>query len=193
MQFATPHHVEADGKQVFITMDGKLVCPHGECSSTILYWLREERIAKEKGLPLPVRGGCRGMSTCDCQNTDGLNGKRGDCEGHKPTPASLFEYLEQQDTELITVKGRQARRIPHLSGPTYVTEIGTLCCRHGASRLSLINKQKAGSRPSVRLPTCGCTLFPLPVRSGGLRGIQMGKYATCRRVHAKHAQCMPCA
>eukprot|EP00966_Prymnesium_polylepis_P299061 6910208-Prymnesium_polylepis.1 len=173
MQFATPHHVEANGKQVFITTDGKLVCPHGECSSTILHWIREERIAKEKGLPVPVRGGCRGVSACDCQNTDGLNGKHGD-GGNKPTPASLFEYLEQQDTELIIVKGRQARRIPHLPGPTYVRETGALCCRHGASRLSLINKQKAGSRSSVRLPTCGCTLFPLPVRSGGLRGVQMG-------------------
>ena len=80
MQFATLHHVQPDGKQVFITADKKLVCPHDECSSTILYWLREERIAREKGLPLPARGGCRGISTCDCQNTDGLNGKHGDEE-----------------------------------------------------------------------------------------------------------------
>ena len=178
MQFGTLHHVQADGKQVFITTSGKLVCPHGECSSTILSWLRDERIAKEKGLPLPARGGSRGISTCDCQNTDGLNGKLDNGSGlADTTPTSLFEFLEKQDTELITVKGREARRIPHLSGPTYVTATGKLCCRHGASRQSLINKQKAGSRPSSRLPTCGCVLHPLPVRNGGLRGVQMGKYA----------------
>ena len=46
MQFGTLHHVEPDGKQVFITANKKLVCPHGECSSTILFWLREERLAR---------------------------------------------------------------------------------------------------------------------------------------------------
>ena len=193
MQFATLHHVEPDGKRVFITTDNKLVCPHGECSSTILYWLREERLAKAKGLPTPVRGGCRGISMCDCQNTDGLNGKRCvDC-GVKATPSSLFEFLEQQSTDLIMVKGREARCIPHLPGPTYVTSTGKLCCRHGASRLSLINKQKAGSRPSARLPTCGCKLQPLPVRSGGLRGVRMGKYAMGGSVRVKTASAQACS
>ena len=192
MQFATLHHVQPDGKQVFITADKKLVCPHGECSSTILYWLREERIAREKGLPLPARGGCRGISACDCQNTDGLNGKHQDGDAPKTTPTSLFEFLEQQNTELITVKGREARCIPHLPGPTFVTATGKLCCRHGASRLSLINKQKAGSRPSVRLPTCGCRLQPIPVRNGGLRGMQMGKYTKAAPMHVEVAGAQVC-
>lgn len=180
MQFATLHSVQPDGKQVFLTTEGKFVCSHGECSSTICYWIREERKAKEAGLPLPPRGGCRGLSSCDCQNTDGLNGKIADPDrAQQPPvrPSSLFEYLEQQGAEQIVVKGREARRIPHLCGPTFVTETGKLCCRHGASRLSLINKKKAGDRPSFRLPTCGCELKPLPVRSGGLAGIQIGKYA----------------
>lgn len=176
MQFGTLHHIEPDGKQVFITANRKLVCPHGECSSTILFWLREERLAREKGMPPPARGGCRGISRCDCQNTDGLNGKHDVESGVNEMPSSLFEYLEQQKTESITVKGREARCIPYLPGPTFVTATGKLCCRHGASRLSLINKQKAGSRASARLPTCGCVLHPIPVRSGGLRAVQMGKY-----------------
>ena len=36
-------HVQPDGKQIFLTTAGKLVCPHGECSGTICHWLREER------------------------------------------------------------------------------------------------------------------------------------------------------
>lgn len=188
MQFGTLHSVQPDGKHVFLTTEGKLVCPHGECSSTICYWLREERKAKAAGLPPPPRGGSRGLSTCDCQNTDGLNGKIADSDSvAKPParPSSLFEYLVEQDAEKIVVKGREARRIPHLCGPTFVTSIGKLCCRHGASRLSLINKKKAGNRPSCRLPTCGCELKPLPVRCGGLAEMQFGKYA---KENLKHAQ-----
>ena len=177
-QFATLYSVQPDGKHVFLTTEGKLVCPHGECSSTICYWLREERKAREAGESPPPRGGSRGLSTCDCQNTDGLNGKIADSDIKPPTrPSSLFEYLEDQDSEKILVKGREARLIPHLCGPTFVTSTGKLCCRHGASRLSLINKKKAGNRPSCRLPTCGCELKPLPVRSSGLAGMQFGKYA----------------
>ena len=196
MQFATLYHEQPDGKKVFVTTDNKLVCPHGECSSTILFWLREERLAREKGLPLPARGGCRGLSTCDCQNTEGLNGKRGG--GSDPqaapssAPSSLFEFLEQPRTELITVRGHEARRIPYLPGPTFVTSTGKLCCRHGASRLSLINKQKAGARPSVRLPTCSCELHPLPVRNGGLKSIQMGKYSKQRPAQVKAAGAQAC-
>ena len=187
MQFGTLHHVEPDGKQVFITANKKLVCPHGECSSTILFWLREERLAREKGMSPPARGGCRGISRCDCQNTDGLNGKHDVESGVNEMPSSLFEYLEQQNTESITVKGRGARCIPYLPGPTFVTATGKLCCRHGASRLSLINKQKAGSKASARLPTCGCVLHPIPVRRGGLRAVQMGKHTKVRPTQVKIA------
>ena len=166
MQFATLHSVQSDGKQVFLTTSGKLVCHHGECSGTICHWLREERSAMEKGLPPPPRGGSRGLSTCDCQSTDGLNGKLG-AETNPPLmPPSLFEFLVQQNSEMVLVKGREARRVPHLRGPTFLTSTGQLCCRHGASRRSLINREKAGSRPSSRLPSCGCVLKPLPVRAG---------------------------
>ena len=173
LQFATPHSVQPDGKPVFITSLGKLVCAHGECSSTICSWIRAERMATEKGVVPPPRGGSRGLTTCDCQNTDGLNRKSGETSRPAPAgPMSLFEFLEQQDSELIVVKGREARRIPFLPGPTFLTRTGRLCCRHGASRQSLIKKKKAGCRPSTRLPTCGCTLKPLPVRVG-LAGAQM--------------------
>ena len=176
MQFATLYSVQPDGKRVFLTSNGNLVCPHGECSSSINYWLRAERKARDAGLPIPPRGGSRGLSVCDCQNTDGMNGKIGeDCQLVTP-PSSLFEFLEAQGTELIKVKGRDARRIPSLPGPTFVTSTGKICCRHGASRQSLINKQKAGDRPSHRLPACGCNLKPIPVRKYGAACVSMGKY-----------------
>ena len=174
MQFATLYSVLPDGKQIFITTAGKLVCPHGECSGTICHWLREERAARAKGLPSPMRGGSRGLSICNCQSTEGLNGKL-DTEAKPPSlPPSLFEFLVQQNSEMVVVKGREARRVPHLCGPTFLTSIGRLCCRHGASRRSLINKERAGSRPSARLPSCGCVLKPLPVRAGCV-SVQKGR------------------
>ena len=189
MKFASLYSVQPDGKQVYLTVDDKLVCPHGECSSTICYWVREERVAKDKGLPLKARGGNRGASSCNCQNTDGLNTRitHGGTKCPPAKPSSLFEYLEEQDSELIFVKGREARRVPHLPGPTFVTSIGQICCRHGASRMSLIKKQKAGCRPSSRLPTCGCSLNALPVRTGPT-AMQMGKYARQSSLHAIEAQ-----
>ena len=89
-------------------------------------------------------------------------------------PKSLFEFLEMQEAELIKVKGLDARRIPHLSGPTFVTVTGHLCCRHGASRASLRKSEKT-PHSSKRLPTCGCSLKPLPWRTG-LKHLQLGKH-----------------
>jgi hypothetical protein len=37
MAFATPFSLQPDSKRVFMTTGGKLVRPHGECSSTICY------------------------------------------------------------------------------------------------------------------------------------------------------------
>ena len=71
--FGAPFSLQPDGKQVFITPAGKLVCPHGELSSTISYWLASEKKARLEGLPIPPRGGSRGRSSCDCQSTEGLN------------------------------------------------------------------------------------------------------------------------
>ena len=178
MQYGRLYSTQPDGKRVYLTSAGKLVCCHGECSSTICFWLRAEKRAAAEGQPPPARGGSRGLSQCDCQNTDGLNvgwgvGAAAPCP--PAPPPSLFELLEGQGTERVVVRGREARRIPHLPGPTFVTSTGRLCCRHGASRQSLIAKQKA--TPSARRPACSCELKPLPVRRTGLRGIPLGKFS----------------
>jgi len=56
MCFAVPHHREPDGKQIWLASDGSLRCPHGEKSSTICYWLAEEKAARAKGKATPPRG-----------------------------------------------------------------------------------------------------------------------------------------
>ena len=174
MVFGLPYSRQPDGKQVYISTNAKLLCPHGELSSTICYWIAAEKRARMLGLPPPQRGGSRSPSLCDCASTEGLNVKP--CSGTPlpELPASLFEHLEVCDTELIQVKGRDARRIPHLGGPTFLTSTGKLVCRHGASRASLAKRAKMAS-PSARMPTCSCSLKPLPSRLG-LKTMRLGKY-----------------
>ena len=178
--FGAPFSLQPDGKQVFITPAGKLVCPHGELSSTISYWLASEKKARLEGLPKPPRGGSRGQSSCDCQSTEGLNVTPDASMAPPPPPASLFQFLEDMGAELTTVKGREARRIPHVPGPMFVTTLGKLCCRHGASRASLSKRQKC-SELSSRRPACQCVLKPLPARAG-IKGLQLGKCAPCKAV-----------
>ena len=122
--FGAPFSLQPDVKQVFITPTGKLVCPHGELSSTICYWLAAEKKAWFEGLPLPPRGGSRGRSSCDCQSTEGLNVTPDASTASPPPPTSLFQFLEDTGAELTTVKGREARRIPHFPGPMFVTTLG---------------------------------------------------------------------
>jgi len=184
LSVGTPFSLQPDGKQVFITPTGKLVCPHGELSSTICYWLAAEKKARLEGLPPPLRGGSRGQSVCDCQNTEGLNVTPDTSTILPSPPDSLFQFLEDAGAELIKVKGRDARRIPHVPGPTFVTSYGKLCCRHGASRASLCKKQKLA--PSTRRPACECVLKPLPARSG-LKDLQLGKWSPGKAVLAQAA------
>lgn len=138
-----------------------------------------EAKARKQGEEPPPRGGSRGQSTCDCQNTDGLNVKPLATICPPVAPPSLFEYLEDCDAERVDIKGREARRVPHLPGPTFVTAMGRLCCRHGASRVSLTKARKTCT-PSNRMPTCDCDLKPMPVRSNGIRKLRLGKWdAAC--------------
>ena len=175
LRFAVRHHVEPDGKEICISSDGSLLCPHGEKSSTICHWLVEEKAARAKGQVPRRRGGVRATSLCDCQSTEGLNTAPGDEVKPPVLPTSLFAFLEEQQTETVMVKGREARRVPHLAGPTFVTTNGALVCRHGFSRQSLIDKKRS-SVASTRRPTCGCELQALPARRARLGGVALGKF-----------------
>ena len=173
MRFGRLYSTQPDGRQIFLSTERKLVCPHGELSSTISYWTAMEKHAVEKGIsPLP-RGGNQSPSICDCQTTEGLNGKISAdvCVPADPS-SSLFEFLMSMDTESIQVKGREALRIPYLKSATFVSSAGTVTWRHGATRRSLIAKTKAKGE-SKKLPCCGCKLQPL---GGALKKLPLGMF-----------------
>ena len=179
MQTGMLYKTEPDGKRIYLNASRtKLLCPHGECSSTIKHWVNMEARAKELGEAPPPRGGSRGLSKCDCQDTLGLNPKSIDVSICQPAdePASLFELLEQMDTDCLTIKGQPARHIPYMPGPMYCTARGKLCCAHGHSRASIKKGQKA-THVSNRLPKCACNLGVMPVRSGCVkRKLPIGKW-----------------
>ena len=160
-----------DGQLVYLTTSGQLVCSHGELSSTISYWLSIEKQARINNVSAPPRGGAGNRSVCDCQTTEGLNVALPDCTPIPEKPASLFEFLEAVDTEKLNMKGREARRIPHTEPAAFVSTVGRVTCRHGASRRSLIKKERS-TAASTRLPACGCNLAPLSLRGG----IKLGKF-----------------
>ena len=173
LRFAQPYKKLPDGKQVYVTTERQLVCEHGELSNTISFWLSMEKKARAHGIEPPLRGGFN-PSVCDCAMTEGLNGTVSESICTPCKPASLFEFLEAMKAEVIKVKGRDARRIPHLKDATFVSTIGSICCRHGYSRRSLIKKQRAATK-SNRLPSCDCRLTPLSLHTG-LKGLQLGRF-----------------
>ena len=160
LRFGRLHTTMADGKKIYLSTDGQLLCEHGELPSTILYWTSMEKRAEIDGVKPPPRGGFQTPSICDCMTTEGMHCKLEDNVRLPVKPSSLFQFLESNGAECVKVKGRDARRIPYVSGPTFVSTVGTLTCRHGASRRSLIKKTKTQTE-SKRLPNCGCKLKAL--------------------------------
>jgi len=155
MAFGTPFSVQPDGKLIYITPDRKLLCPHGNCSSTISCWMASERRANLAGSTPPPRGGLRGrgLVACDCQTTVGLHASTDHLQ-LPHAPESLFEFLVDEKVEMLSLKGRSACRLPHMSGPTFLTACGKLQCQHGRVRQTLRKKSK-----------CGCVLPALPKRT----------------------------
>ena len=166
-----------DGKKVYLSTEGQLVCEHGELASNISYWCAIEKKAEANGLCPPPRGGHNNPSMCDCKTTEGLNVTIPASTLPPAKPGSLFEFLETSGTELVKVKGRDARRIPHTKDAAFVSTVGQVACRHGASRRSLIKKERSTTE-SKRLPKCGCRLQHLQVHGG----LQLGKFVS-RRCH----------
>ena len=137
-----------------------LLCPHGECGSSISQFLFKESKALKDGLPLPER-----HSECTCQNVDGVCPRDprkyalgcGLTEDDLQPPAkSLYEFLEVLGTHEVTICGRQYRHIPHTSGKesVYLSRKGTYCCRHGVTLASLC-PTRVQKRP--RAANCDCS------------------------------------
>jgi len=162
MRFGRLYNELTDGKKVYLSTEGQFLCEHGELASNISYWCAmEKKKAKVDGLCPPPRGGHSNPSICTCQTTEGMNVTLAESITPPTRPSSLFEFLETSGTEIIKVKGRDARRVPHTKDAAFVSTVGQVTCRHGASRRSLIKKERSTTE-SKRLPKCGCsTVLPL--------------------------------
>jgi len=79
---------------------------------------------------------------------------------------------------MIKVKGRDARRVPHTKDAAFVSTVGQVTCRHGASRRSLIKKERSTTE-SKRLPSCGYSIRHVQVHGG----LQLGKFVASGRRH----------
>jgi hypothetical protein len=187
MLFGREFSTLPSGKKTYMTTTGKLVCEHGEYASTICHWLMVEKRARFEKTLVPPRGGDRGRTSCDCAHTEGLNCKPSVLVKPPSPPESLFGFLQASGTEMVVVKGHEAHRVPHLAGPTFVMATGRFCCRHGASRQSLIDKQKA-TKPSRRRPICGCKLELRPRRADAFKGVRIGLYASNKPVLCEMAE-----
>ena len=164
--------VEPDGRLVMITPEGKILCEHGECSSTILSWIGAEKAARSKGEEPPPR-----KSACDCENTDGLyhskSKPRPPDEELPPQPDSLYSFLSDNlSTHELKVAGRSMRHVPHTTGKKamYLTQKGgNFVCKHAHSLVVLRKMRKArsaGTTGRFRGGMCDCELDGLPQRNG---------------------------
>ena len=162
------HHV-CNGRKVFITNNGKLVCEHGEVSSSISSWVSTEQRAKSAGVDPPA---CN--STCNCANTDGLHWTKEMPEplvSIDPPSDTLFGVLNELDTFKVVVLGHDLRHVPHTNGNAalFVSEKGgVLCCRHGHS-LNVLRAMQEGKTIRFRGGVCGCCVKKPPRRVGLLK------------------------
>ena len=160
------HHV-CKGRLVFITPDAKLVCEHGEVSSSICSWLSSEQRARQEGVEPPSRN-----SVCTCQNTDGLHFTKdmpGPLVSIAPPADTFFGVLAAMNTSAVTVRGHTLRHVPHTAGKAalFVSEKGgVLCCRHGHSLKTLRMMHAAGKQRKFRGGACDCCVQTPPRRCG---------------------------
>ena len=167
-RLAKVHHV-CNGRKVFITNNGKLVCEHGEVSSSISSWVSTEQRAKSAGVDPPPRN-----STCNCANTDGLHWTKEMPEplvSIDPPSDTLFGVLNELDTFKVVVRGHDLRHVPHTNGNAalFVSEKGgVLCCRHGHS-LNVLRAMQEGKTIRFRGGVCGCCVKKPPRRVGLLK------------------------
>ena len=97
-------------------------------------------------------------------------------------PAGVVFRARARRTECAATERATSERRPVLIARLFQRrEIGALSLLTKATREHRSKggkrgaKKKAGDRPSVRLPTCGCVLGSLPKRSG-FKALQRGKF-----------------
>lgn len=169
LRIARLHHVSDSGRNVFITTNGKLVCEHGECASSIGSWVSTEQAALLAGDEQPSR-----HSPCDCSNTDGMHWTKAMPQALvclDPPANSLYDMLGALGTCTVMVRGRALRHVPHTCSTSALfvsPKGGMLCCRHGHSLNVLKNIQK-GTPTKFRGGVCSCNVKRPPRRVLGFK------------------------
>ena len=150
LRVATFSHLNKLGEDVLVETDLKTkLCRHGETSSTIRNWLQVEASARAEGKDPPPR-----PSTCDCQNTHGLQNHT---ETRPPTPpASVYDVLVDNEAKPLDV-GEAAPALQLGDRDVYLTPSGAVFCVHKA-RLMPMTKAVRPYVFKARHAKCGCEL-----------------------------------
>jgi hypothetical protein len=138
---------------------------HGERASTIMSWVTAERENAENALVRPSR--------CSCENIDGLLSAYSIAEEQWPKKGgSLYKLLGFLGTEEANVNTRPQRYAltTHAGVQIWVQPAGTLVCKHGNTKKTLIKVATKGDAckfRSSRIIKCACALS-IPRRVGSV-------------------------
>ena len=102
LRVAAFSHRNKLGEPVLVDVDLKTkLCKHGETSSTIRTWLQLEAQARAADKSPPFRG----ISTCDCTSTLGLQNHTD--TGPVQPPACVYDVLAKSKAQQMTVQGEK--------------------------------------------------------------------------------------
>ena len=158
--------VNRSDQPIFVDSYGHLCCMHGERASTIMSWVKAERENTENSRSRP--------SLCTCENVDGLLSTYSIAEEQWPkkVDGSLFKLLGVLGTEEANVNTRPQRYAltTHAGVQIWVQPAGTLVCKHGNTKKTLIKVATNGDAckfRSSRIIKCACALS-IPRRVGSI-------------------------
>ena len=168
-RFCAPHHETKNGKIIWISTSGRLCCEHGEYISQIRDWIRDERKAIESGITPATRQ----HAVCNCSDLSEYGKFPKKAETPPPAPPSVYDFLEQGSTaEHVEVPDAgKLYRVPHMDGPTYMREDGTMVCVHGHARKSVFVQSKTQAKK------CSCKFGPMAPRKDRFCGVKLGRVA----------------
>ena len=161
-------------KPVYLDLDHKLTCLHGERAPTLLAWLSAERSDPNYTRP----------SGCDCANIDGLMSEYAyDPTADPSLSLSLYKLLGALGAEQKTVGSRPQRKaLDSDEYEVWVQPAGTIVCAHGNTRkmaARMVSGDTSTRFKSKSIQHCQCKLH-IPRRNGSVFA------STSKRVlHAK--------
>jgi hypothetical protein len=155
-KLGTFSHVKPTGDRVYVGMDGKCLCKHGELASTIRSWVTKEKPESQKKKrktnsddePVPedtvaeraceVASFLNRSSTCNCMDAKSMSPK--DVVGTlPPPPTSYYEVVSSQPNSVPFEQGQTAAckdaaystPLACESGHVFLGKSGKFYCGHG--------------------------------------------------------------